>query len=198
MQVKMYIKIFALNREYLMKNNTKIQKYILTPLRNFFNSRWDIKTILKCYFCFLIVFLLIRYVYINNQKKYEEEKNVTRSEFYSLFFSEKKDNYDFLKNAAHELKRLDFLIQDYSIDDETDFFNFLEYLKKQKELLQQEYIQKSEELNKKHGNNINSEIQEKGKIYSDTKINYLKQYKKYAPEKIYKDFCEKTGLQYEE
>lgn len=182
-----------------MKNNTKIQKYILTPLRNFFNSRWNIKTILKCYFCFLIVFLLIRYVYINNQKKYEEEeKNVTRSEFYSLFFSEKKDNYDFLKNAAYELERLDFLIQDYSIDDETDFFYFLEYLKKQKELLQQEYIQKSEELNKKHGNNINSEIQEKGKIYSDTKINYLKQYKKYAPEKRYKDFCEKTGLQYEE
>lgn len=81
-----------------------------------------------------------------------------------------QDGFSYLVTAEKELKRLDFLIKDYGKNKDASSAIFTEFLTKQKELLQSEYDANKLELY--------------GQLY--------------ACKDVYKDFCAKQGISYEE
>lgn len=134
-----------------------------------------------------------------------------------------QDGFSYLVTAEKELKRLDFLIKDYGKNKDASSAIFTEFLTKQKELLQSEYdvnklelygqftlgvilpddwdtYSTSQKLDyyEKINPGFNTGIQQNGELLTDKRINYINAFKEYACKDVYKDFCAKQGIRYEE
>lgn len=134
-----------------------------------------------------------------------------------------QDGFSYLVTAEKELKRLDFLIKEYGKNKDASSAIFTEFLTKQKELLQSEYDANKLELYgqftlgvilpddwdtystrqklgyyEKINPVFNTGIQQNGELLTDKSINYINAFKEYTSKDVYKDFCAKQGIRYEE